>query len=176
MLNILQVGNVTITLELLCFPHHDGWYQLKQRVKINTSWLFFYWNFMYLNFKCYPLSWIPSLPFSLLLLQWGCFSSHSLPSQHPGIPQLWGNEPSQDQGLLLLLMQTMPSSAIYVAGAMGPSMCPVIIPPIMGYGCPEGAGNFTAGPATHKTISPACILSHVSGMLEILYFVYLAHS
>jgi len=41
MLNILQVGNVTITPELLCFPHLDGWYQLKQCIKINTSCLFF---------------------------------------------------------------------------------------------------------------------------------------
>jgi len=114
-LNTPQVCNVTITLELLCFPHHDGCYQLKQWVKINTSCLFFYWNFMYLNFKCYPLSWIHSLPFSLPLLQWWFFSSHPLPSQHPGIPPLWGNEPSEDQGLLLLLM-TDDAILCYICG------------------------------------------------------------
>jgi len=40
-LNTLQIGSVTITLKLLCFPHHDGRYQLKQWVKINTSCLVF---------------------------------------------------------------------------------------------------------------------------------------
>lgn len=30
--------------------------------------------------------------------------THPLPPQHPGIPLFWGNEPSQDQGLFILLM------------------------------------------------------------------------
>jgi len=40
-LNTLKVCNVTITLHLVCLPHHDRWYQLKQWVKVNTSCLFF---------------------------------------------------------------------------------------------------------------------------------------
>jgi len=39
--------------------------------------------------------------------------------QHPGTHLNWGNEPSQDQGLLLLL--TILSSATYATRAMGPS-------------------------------------------------------
>jgi len=76
---------------------------------------FFNWNFMYLNFKCYPISWIPSLLFFLPLPQWWCFSSHQLPSQQSGIPPHWGNELSQDQGLLLLSM-TENANLFYICG------------------------------------------------------------
>jgi len=61
---------------------------------------------MHLHFKCYPLSWLP--PSHTLS---PCFYEDAppytcpLPPQHPNIPIHWGNEPSQDQGLLLLLMQ-----------------------------------------------------------------------
>jgi len=53
---------------------------------------------MYLNFKCYALSTHPSIlppPASVRMLP--------LPTQHPGILLHWGNEPSQDQRLFLLL-------------------------------------------------------------------------
>jgi len=64
------------------------------------------------NFKCYPLSPspIPRSPTSMKMLP----PTHS-PPQQPGILLHWGNEPSQDQGLLLLLM---PDNAIlcYICG------------------------------------------------------------
>lgn len=70
---------------------------------------------MHLHYKCYPLSRSPpSLPSPLPLLLWGC-SHAQLSSQYPGIPLHWGNEPSQDQGFLLLLM---PENATYAAGAI----------------------------------------------------------
>jgi hypothetical protein len=49
--------------------------------------------------------------------------SYPLVLPHPGIPLHWRIEPSQDQGSLLLLMPHKASSATYVAGAMGRSMC-----------------------------------------------------
>jgi len=125
---------------------------------------------------CYPLSWFSPFPYPSPPASMRMLFLPPTPTSTPWHPPHWGTDPPQDQGFLLLLMQTRPSSALYVALAVGPSMCPVFIPPIMGYGYPAGAGNFTAGPASHKTISPACILSHVTGMLEILYFVYLAHN
>jgi hypothetical protein len=70
---------------------------------------FFIAYFLYLHFKCYPLSQFPiqnSLSHSpphaskrVLLLP-----THQLPPHCPGIPLHWRIEHSQDQGLLLLLM------------------------------------------------------------------------
>jgi hypothetical protein len=68
--------------------------------------LFLYFNyFLYLYFKCYPLSWF-------LLWKWKppisspspCLPTHSLLFPGPGIPLYWGIELSQDQGPLLPLM------------------------------------------------------------------------
>jgi hypothetical protein len=70
--------------------------------------------FLYLHFKCYPLSWFPPLKTSyripLPLLLWGCSLTHPLPLPHPGIPIQWGIKPSQDPGPLLPLMS---DKAIY---------------------------------------------------------------
>jgi len=69
---------------------------------------------MYLHFKCYSIS-----PLSIPLPPSSCFYEDvpsptlPLPPQCPGIPLHWRNEPSQDQGLLL-----MPDNAIlcYICG------------------------------------------------------------
>jgi hypothetical protein len=45
------------------------------------------------------------------------------PPPHPGIPVNWGIEPSWTKGLSSHWCQTRLSSATYVAGVMGPSMC-----------------------------------------------------
>ena len=58
------------------------------------------------------------IPSPLLRLLWGCASTHpSTPTSPPWHSPTMGMEPSHDQGPLL------PSSTIYAAGAMGPSMC-----------------------------------------------------
>jgi hypothetical protein len=52
--------------------------------------------FLYLHFKCYPLSrfpssWKPPIPSSLLLLLWGCSSTHSpKPTHLPSTALHWG--------------------------------------------------------------------------------------
>ena len=57
-----------------------------------------------------------------------CFEEGALPPIHPllppcpGIPLHWGIEPSHTKGLSSHLCPTKPSSALYVAGAMGPSI------------------------------------------------------
>ena len=69
------------------------------------SVVFFIKYFLYLDFKCYPLSWSPSE--SLLPLSPSpspCSPTHPLPLPGPGIPLYWVIEPSQDQGPLLPLM------------------------------------------------------------------------
>jgi hypothetical protein len=68
---------------------------------------FFIGYFLYLHFKCFPLSWVPpeslySIPLPLLLGR--CSPTCQLPPPHPGIFLHWGIKPSQDQGLLLWLM------------------------------------------------------------------------
>jgi hypothetical protein len=66
--------------------------------------------FLYLHFKCYPLSWsltpeipypIPSPPASLRVFP---PPTHPLQPPRPGIPLHWGTKPSQDQGPLIPLM------------------------------------------------------------------------
>jgi len=78
-----------------------------------SPWLYFFYFFIYfffLNFFldiwCICISNVipfPPLPYLFPLLLWGCSHSHTLPPQHPGIPLHWGNEPSENQGLLLLM-------------------------------------------------------------------------
>ena len=81
--------------------------------------IFFIYISNVIPFSCFPsknsLSHSPP-PFP-------CLPTHTLPLPCPGISLHWGIEPSQDQGPLLSLMSHRPSSATYVAGAMGPSMC-----------------------------------------------------
>ena len=59
--------------------------------------------FLYLHFKCYPLSWFP-LRKSSILSPTPCLPTNPLLLPGPGIPLHWGIEPSQDQGPLLPLM------------------------------------------------------------------------
>jgi hypothetical protein len=65
--------------------------------------LFFITYFLYLHFKCYPLSLFPlqksPIPSLLPLLPYP-----PTPIPGPGIPLYWGIEPSQDLGPLLPLM------------------------------------------------------------------------
>ena len=59
--------------------------------------------FIYLHFKCYPLSQFLHPP-SLCFYEGALPLTHSLPPLHPDIPLHWGIKPSQDQGPLLPLM------------------------------------------------------------------------
>jgi hypothetical protein len=59
--------------------------------------------FLYLHFKCYPLSSFP-LENSLPPSPSPCSPTHSLLLPGPGIPLHWGIESSQDKGPLLPLM------------------------------------------------------------------------
>ena len=90
---------------------------------------FFNWIlFLYLHFKCYPLSqftlWNPLIPFPLPLLLWGCFPpNHPLLTPRLGIPLYWDIEPFRNESLSSYWCLTRPSSATYAFGTMGPSMC-----------------------------------------------------
>jgi len=67
----------------------------------------------------FPPFYPPSPPHSSMKI----FHSHApFPIQCPGIMLYLGNEPSQGQGLFLLLMLDMPSSATYLAEVMGPTI------------------------------------------------------
>jgi hypothetical protein len=82
---------------------------------------FFIRYFVYLHFKCYPLSWFTPLPWKLTSHPPTlCSPTHLLPLPCSGIPLHWGIEPSQDQRPLLPLMT---DKATYVARAIGPTMC-----------------------------------------------------
>jgi len=69
---------------------------------------FFIGYFIYLHFKCYPLSQFPSTtPYPISSSP--CFYKGApppppLPPHHPGIPLHWGIKPPQNQGPLLPLM------------------------------------------------------------------------
>jgi len=68
---------------------------------------FFIGYFLYLHFKCYPLSSPPPLksPHPSPYFYEGVPPlTHPLPSPRPCIPLHWGIEPSQDQGPFLSLM------------------------------------------------------------------------
>jgi hypothetical protein len=70
---------------------------------------FFIGYFMYLHFKCYPLSSFPSTnPLfshsSPCLYEGAPQPAHPLLPQHSSIPLHWGIEPLQDQGTSLSLM------------------------------------------------------------------------
>jgi len=61
--------------------------------------------FKYLHFKYYPLSQFPvSHAPTPCLYEGAPPPTHPLPPHRPGITLHWGIKPSQDQGLLLLLM------------------------------------------------------------------------
>jgi hypothetical protein len=78
---------------------------------------FFIRYFLYLHFKCLPLSWFPlwESPFPFPL---PCSLSHPLPIPGPGIPLYWGIEPSQVQGSLLVedifIQTTTPKFLIFL--------------------------------------------------------------
>jgi hypothetical protein len=67
-------------------------------------WLFCFLNryFLYLHFKCYPLSWFP-LQKPHILSPFPCSPTQPILLTGPSILQYWNLEPSQDQGPLLPL-------------------------------------------------------------------------
>jgi hypothetical protein len=65
--------------------------------------LFIIRYFLYLHFKCYPLSSF-LLQNPLFPSPYTCLPTHPLPVPCPGIPLHWGIKPSQVQGTLLPLM------------------------------------------------------------------------
>ena len=65
--------------------------------------LHFFRYFLYLHFKCYPLSYFPPKK-TPILSPHICFPTYPLPLPDPGMPLYWGIEPLQDQGPLLPLM------------------------------------------------------------------------
>jgi hypothetical protein len=83
--------------------------------------------FLYLHFKCYTFSWyllqknpIPPSPPP------PCSPTYPLWLPGPSIPLHWVIEPSQDQGLSHW-WPTRPYSATYTNGAVGPSMCTLLL-------------------------------------------------
>ena len=70
---------------------------------ILVFFFFFFRCFLYLHFKCYPLSWFP-LQKSHILSPSPCPPTHPLLLPGPGIPLYWAIESTQDQGPLLPLM------------------------------------------------------------------------
>jgi hypothetical protein len=75
---------------------------------------FFIGYFLYLLFK-------PPIPSALCLLLWGCSLTHSL--QPLAFPYTGASSLHRTKGLSSLWCTTRPSSATYVTGAMGHSMC-----------------------------------------------------
>ena len=71
---------------------------------ISRFWSFFFWYFIYLHFKRYPVSHFPSAhslfhPPSSCFYESACPLTHPLsPPHHPGILLLWGIEPLQEEG------------------------------------------------------------------------------
>ena len=89
----------------------------------------FYWIF-YLHFKYYPLSRSllqkPPLPSLLPLPLWGCFSTHPSTSAFVlRFPYTEALNPIRPKSVSSHWCATRPSSAKYVAGAMGPSTCTI---------------------------------------------------
>jgi hypothetical protein len=72
--------------------------------------IFFFWNFIYLDFKCYPLFQFPTPQRPPILSPSSYFyegvspPTNPLPPPRPHIPLHKGIEPSRDQGPLLPLM------------------------------------------------------------------------
>jgi hypothetical protein len=84
--------------------------------------------FIYLHFKCYPLSQSSPpetlYPILLLLLLWRC-TLHTYPLYLPALEFSYTGASSLQgtKGLSSHWCLTRPSSATYAAGAMGPSIC-----------------------------------------------------
>ena len=83
--------------------------------------------FLYLHFNCCPLSRSPLrkslIPFPLLLPLWGCSPpTHPLLSSSTGASNIL-----RPKGRRSHWRPTRPSSATYVVGAMGPSMCTLLV-------------------------------------------------
>jgi hypothetical protein len=81
-----------------------------QILVLSLSTCFFYWIFLNLHFKCYPLSHsLPPWELSFHLPS-PCFCEDVLPTTYPllpprpGIPLHWGTKPWHDQGPFLPLM------------------------------------------------------------------------
>jgi hypothetical protein len=97
----------------VAYPHlpKEG---TRHRCLVLTTSLFFFFflvYFLYLHFKCYPLSWFPTTENQLSHLSPTAFMRvfpHPPIYPHlpacPGIPLQWGIKPSQDQGSLLPLL------------------------------------------------------------------------
>jgi hypothetical protein len=106
-------------------------YRIQRHAQLRICYFFLFknWIFLNLHFKCYPLSWFPSLleiPYHILplLLLWGC-SPPTQPPTHSHLPAL---DYSPTLGHLSNLHRTKdlsshwcmtrPSSATYAAGAI----------------------------------------------------------
>jgi len=107
---------------------------LFQIISIFSCCFIFIGYFIYLHFKCYALSWLhlqkPSTPSSLPLLLWGCSTTHpsidfelnTLAFPYTGTPSLL-----KTKSLSSHWCSTRPSFATFEAGAMGPSMCTILL-------------------------------------------------
>jgi hypothetical protein len=117
------------------WSYFSWWYWVSFEVRLSNTvsiflfiYLYFIGYFMYLQVKCYPLS-----PFLLrkppLRFPSPCFCedapppTHPHPPSHPGIPLHWALNLHRTKGLSCHWWPTRPSSATYLARAMGCSMC-----------------------------------------------------
>jgi hypothetical protein len=77
--------------------------QPKNHLKRQNQFIYFIRYFLYLHFKCYPLSYFPLQKYPILSPS-PCSPTHLLLLPGPGNPLYWDIEPAQDQGPLLPLM------------------------------------------------------------------------
>jgi hypothetical protein len=87
-----------------------------------SFFIFLIGYFIYLNFKCYPLSLFP-LQNPLSPPSFPYTPTHPLPLPGPGILLYWGIEPQRTKVLSSHWWLTRPSSTTYAARAMSPTMC-----------------------------------------------------
>jgi hypothetical protein len=121
--SVLQApANVIFLLETL--PRHSN---ACDSCFFFEPFFFFIGYFLYLHFKCYPLSWFPlpkpSIPIPLPPAPVRVLPTIPLPPPRPDIPNTRASSLHRSKGLSSHWCPTRPSSATYSARAMGPSMC-----------------------------------------------------
>jgi hypothetical protein len=90
--------------------------------------------FLYLHFKCYPLSWFPlwkfPIPFPLPLLLWGWSLHQSTQSRFPilAFPYTGASSLHKTKSLSSHWCPTRPSSTTYSDGDMGSSLVGGLVP------------------------------------------------